>query len=701
MKVKIGAGFDVQEIATGFETPWIYIQPLPSHVTSDDISRLLNPFGRVMDIKMPLHLHTPTSSLIVKVRFSSHSEAREACTALNERKHFGTTISVRPPVSDKGGGSAIFSDTSVQISWEAPGIVAYGGYPSLERARAAITEVAGPPLRGSFVLARLHEGLPAVGWVTVKFRNLPLDVELKDMERFARPEDVMWEKPKYESAPRAGSGVKRLLEYGLGETLLTEFDILPPPYRDGRVVAWAHFCNPSAAQRATNIIHGRKPPCTGKTRIFAHHVHSLTYNIPHESLTKIHSDVIAFRDRVHTHNGFGTSVSITYRPPGISPSPPVRVKLSAENLKILGQLKAEFEKIRHGEILRQPDRVAWDVFFHQAAGTAFIGELERQNPGITIQKDNTRRMLTLFGSPEKRQRVRRELLSKLAELEAREVRSIPLPGRLIGFFVTADFTKLRKELDQDNVTLDFWNQRLTVRGSITAFETALSIVQDIKKKHFPAHRVNIVECPVCFDQATVRIPLRCGHAYCRSCLVEYLNAAAENKFFPLTCLGDEAKCPERIPLSIAQKVLSVGEFHSVVDAAFSAHVHSHPKEFHYCPSPDCLQIYRTAPHGTLLQCPSCLLRICPDCHVEYHEGFSCPDHDGGDTLFMEWAKTHDVKNCPGCKVPIERAEGCNHVTCTRCQTHICWVCMATFPLGDGIYGHMREQHGDWGLGPIA
>jgi hypothetical protein len=56
-----------------------------------------------------------------------------------------------------------------------------------------------------------------------------------------------------------------------------------------------------------------------------------------------------------------------------------------------------------------------------------------------------------------------------------------------------------------------------------------------------------------------------------------------------------------------------------------------------------------------------------------------------------------VKNCPGCKVPIERSEGCNHLTCTRCHTHICWVCMKTFPKGQGVYDHMRVEHGGIGL----
>jgi predicted aldo/keto reductase-like oxidoreductase len=37
------------------------------------------------------------------------------------------------------------------------------------------------------------------------------------------------------------------------------------------------------------------------------------------------------------------------------------------------------------------------------------------------------------------------------------------------------------------------------------------------------------------------------------------------------------------------------------------------------------------------------------------------------------------------------------MTCSRCHTHTCWVCLETFPQGQGIYDHMREFHGGIGL----
>jgi len=250
----------------------------------------------------------------------------------------------------------------------------------------------------------------------------------------------------------------------------------------------------------------------------------------------------------------------------------------------------------------------------------------------------------------------------------------------------------------ENVTLDIYNGNLRIRGDDVAYEAAQEAIRRALLRHPAERRPDVAECPVCFSQVVTPMTLSCGHSWCRLCLKNYIISSIDNKYFPLTCLGNEAKCTEKIPLTLAREILVAPEFDAVVDAAFSLYVQSRPDEFHYCPSPDCPQVYRTTGQDTVLQCPSCLLRICSNCHVEAHDGFACPESE--DSLFQEWMKNHDVKNCPGCKIPIERAEGCNHMTCTQCQTHICWVCLQTFPRGEGIYDHMRSVHGDIGLGPV-
>ena len=209
-------------------------------------------------------------------------------------------------------------------------------------------------------------------------------------------------------------------------------------------------------------------------------------------------------------------------------------------------------------------------------------------------------------------------------------------------------------------------------------------------------------CPSCYDQISSPEHLRCGHAYCNSCLRHYLTSASERGVFPLVCMGDEARC--KIPISIPtiQRFLTTQNMDQLLQGAFISHVNQHPHELKYCPTPDCSQIYRTARGDTasVLTCPSCFTSVCDGCG-EGHDGLTCEEHKiQNDPTEQEkmneaWAMEHNVKKCPSCQVWMEKTEGCNHMTC-KCGAHVCWVCMKMF-TEERIYDHMQEDHGSIGL----
>ncbi|KAJ7442482.1 hypothetical protein B0H11DRAFT_2093838 [Mycena galericulata] len=685
-RVRLGSGFEIHEVTTSVETPWVVISDIPVRVKPAAINQLLSRFGTVQELKFP---GTMTKDVMtVKARFSSSAEALQASTALDGSNTFSTRISARTPVNSRSGMVDI-QDSNVRILWEAPSKVAYGGYPNLERAHQAIA-AARTPFEDYYVHASIYVGLPSIGAVTVKFANLPPSADEKCMERFGHPEDIMWERPNYLVLSAAVDGIKRLL-HGLGT--LRELDVLPPPYSHGLVRAYATFSSSSAARTAAANLHGRKPIWTGKTRIFARHVQTLKYHMSLDAYEKDAPLIDALREAAVRH-GWGMAIATRRLPTAMV------VRLSAEGIKALGWLKSEFEKISQGEILRCDGVAVWDNFFGRFIGADYVRNVTANEPGARVQIDAVRRVLKLFGTLYQRAAVGRILLQKMKDLKAQRVRLIRVPGRVVTPFITTQLKRLCGEFGAENIFVDIWERTITLRGDDALYETAVDAIHRVQQSSLAqlTYRPNIIECPVCFNQVVSPITLPCRHTWCRACLIQYLLAAVESRRFPLKCLGDEAKCTECIPLSTARDMLQPNEFNSVVDAALSSYVHAHAKEFHYCPSPDCLQIYRTGPKGTVVQCPACLLRICPHCHAEAHDGFECADRDGADKLFKEWAARHDVKNCPGCAIPIERDEGCHHVTCIQCQTHICWVCLQTFPKGEGIYKHMRLVHGGIGLG---
>ncbi len=104
-----------------------------------------------------------------------------------------------------------------------------------------------------------------------------------------------------------------------------------------------------------------------------------------------------------------------------------------------------------------------------------------------------------------------------------------------------------------------------------------------------------------------------------------------------------------------------------------------------------------------LQCPSCFSEVCTACCDESHTGMTCAERqalkDTGvqERLLEGWAAENNAKKCPSCRVLVQKAEGCNHMSC-KCGVHFCWICVGAFEAGR-IYDHMTQAHGDWYADP--
>lgn len=81
-------------------------------------------------------------------------------------------------------------------------------------------------------------------------------------------------------------------------------------------------------------------------------------------------------------------------------------------------------------------------------------------------------------------------------------------------------------------------------------------------------------------------------------------------------------------------------------------------------------------------CPACRLEFCFACGGKVHFGFDCKGSPNDDEMFREWmgTKGSKVKPCPACRMPVEKNEGCNHITC-RCGHQWCWLCISDYRSG--------------------
>jgi len=77
-------------------------------------------------------------------------------------------------------------------------------------------------------------------------------------------------------------------------------------------------------------------------------------------------------------------------------------------------------------------------------------------------------------------------------------------------------------------------------------------------------------------------------------------------------------------------------------------------------------------------CDECGFAMCFTHQTPWHEGVDCIEFGySGETLAASqaWLR-RNTKGCPRCHTPLERSDGCFHMTCSLCRYEFCWLCLA-------------------------
>ncbi|KAJ3104040.1 hypothetical protein HDU97_009587 [Phlyctochytrium planicorne] len=381
-------------------------------------------------------------------------------------------------------------------------------------------------------------------------------------------------------------------------------------------------------------------------------------------------------------------------------SPLILLKLKSNDSKLLVRAIHRINTRLAGKVLFANGKVLWDPVFATKEWTAQLNMLGKAFDNSLIYRDSRKKQLILYGKADEHL-ISFEIQKALEEHQKnRDLYKFQLTKDSMRRFLKFGPQKLKGLAGAKELKVDVLKCSVSIEGPQNAtlfFNNWLNNPEDSEEKLAAISSSDEFFCAVCITECPAeegRSMPACMHVFCQDCLKALLSHASTSGPFPICCVAE--KCTEKLDLSLIQSFSSLAEFQALVNASFNSFVNSNGNKFQFCPTPDCPQIYAVDTGTT--ECDTCNASICANCRTISHEGLSCEEFqkvkdDPNELAFLSWKKTNaNVKDCPKCSTVLEKNGGCNHMTCSKCRSHICWVCMGVF-ASDTIYEHMRKAHG--------
>ncbi|XP_022017940.1 probable E3 ubiquitin-protein ligase ARI8 isoform X1 [Helianthus annuus] len=193
-------------------------------------------------------------------------------------------------------------------------------------------------------------------------------------------------------------------------------------------------------------------------------------------------------------------------------------------------------------------------------------------------------------------------------------------------------------------------------------------------------------CGICFEVYTCdkMSSAACGHPFCVTCWQGYISTAINDGPGCLMLRCPDPSCGAAIGQDMIIKLVSHDDREKYERYFLRSFVEDNRKT-KWCPAPGCdYAVDFIVGGGTFDVTCRCSYSFCWNCTEEAHRPVDCDTvskwirKNSAESENMNWILANS-KPCPKCKRPIEKNQGCMHITCTPpCKFEFCWLCLGAW-----------------------
>lgn len=195
-----------------------------------------------------------------------------------------------------------------------------------------------------------------------------------------------------------------------------------------------------------------------------------------------------------------------------------------------------------------------------------------------------------------------------------------------------------------------------------------------------------LQCGICFDvYSNDRMKAAvCGHHFCNGCWTGYIHTSVNDGPGCLSLRCPVPSCGAAVDENMVLSLVSDEDRAKYTRYLLRSYVEDNRKT-KWCPAPGCeYGVDFVIGSGCYDITCKCSYNFCYNCSEEAHRPVDCETvekwilKNSAESENMNWILANS-KPCPKCKRPIEKNQGCMHITCTPpCKFEFCWLCLGAW-----------------------